>query len=310
MSRVVRVALTQTVNAYREMPATRAELRRLEGKLGEIARANVDHHLELLRAAAAEGVQAICFGELFPAPYFALESDPMWADLAEDAETGETITRVREAAASCRVVVVAPIYELARDGKRFNTAVVIDERGELLGRYRKTHIPQGSNEKGSFHEKSYYGPGDGRQPRAPADRSQNRYFPVFQTSIGRLGVAICYDRHFEGVVRSLKHGGAEIVWSPAVTFGQKSERLWRLEFQVDAARHRLFIGCSNRKGSEPPWNQAYFGDSHFVGPEGPVPNLSSHPNLVVADLDLSQLEGPDPSGWNLERDARPDIYDR
>jgi N-carbamoylputrescine amidase len=306
---MVRVALTQTVNAYRGMPTTRAELPSLKGKLAEIARANVAHHLELLRAAAAQGVQAICFGELFPAPYFALEADPMWEGLAEDAEQGETIGRIREAAAATGLVIVAPLYEVTSSGERFNTAVIVSEQGEILGKYRKNHIPQGANEKGGFYEKRYYGPGDGKQGRGPADISSNRHFPAFQTSVGRMGVAICYDRHFEGVVRSLKQGGAEIVFSPAVTFGEKSERLWRLEFQVDAARHRVFIGGSNRKGMEPPWTQPYFGDSHFVGPDGPVANRSDHPNLIIADLDLATLQGTDPSGWDLARDARPKIYE-
>ncbi len=293
--RRVRAALTQTRNVY-PLPATHAELGALAGKLPEIARANVDHHLELLREAARRGAQAICFGELFPAPYFALDADPMWEGLAEDAEQGPTITRVREAAAALGVIVVAPIYEVTPDGQRFNTAVVIDERGAVLGKYRKTHIPQGSNEQGSFHEKGYYGPGDS--------------FPTFRTKLGTLGVAICYDRHFEGVVRSLKAGGAELVFSPAVTFGAKSERMWRLEFQVDAARHRVFIGGSNRVGLEPPWTQAYFGESHFVGPEGPIANQSDHPNLILADLELGTLSGPDSSGWDFARDARPEIYKR
>jgi beta-ureidopropionase len=314
VSDVVRVALTQTINAYPGMPATRAGLAALKDKLPEIARANVDHHLDLLRRAAAKGVQAICFGELFPAPYFALDADPMWTGLAEDAERGETVTRVREAAAAMGIAVVAPIYELDQSAKRFNTAVVIDARGQVLGRYRKTHIPQGSNEKGSFHEKTYYAPGDGKQPRGPADMSKSAYFPVFQMFLGkvsaRIGVAICYDRHFEGVVRSLKAGGAEIVFSPAVTFGQQSERMWRLEFSVDAARHRVFIGGSNRKGVEAPWNQPYFGDSHFVGPCGPISDLSDHPNLIIADLDLAELRAADSSGWDLARDVRPEIYGR
>jgi N-carbamoylputrescine amidase len=304
--KVVRAALTQTVNAFADMPADRAGLASLAGRLGDLRRANVEHHVQLMRAARLLGVQIICFGELFTAPYFALETEPLWRALAEDAAVGDTVTRVRQAAAELGMVVVAPIYELDPAGERFNTAVVIDERGELLGKYRKTHIPEGRNEQGSFHERFYYSRSDG-QNGAAAD---NPFFPVFETRVGRIGVAICYDRHFEGVMAALSHGGAEIVFSPAVTFGEKSRRMWRLEFAVDAARHNLFIGGSNRKGSEPPWNQDYFGDSHFVGPGGPCPDLSQHPNLVIADLDLNALRAPDSSGWNLPRDARPEIYRR
>ncbi len=308
MTASVRAALTQTVNAYRDMPATVDRLPALAGRLADIRRANVDHHVALLREAAARRVQIICFGELFTGPYFALGRDPMWLGLAEDAATGETVTALREAAREAGIIVIAPIYEQAAGGRRFNTAVVIDERGELLGKYRKTHIPYGSNEQASFCEDFYYQRGDGDNGRGPAVVSDNPHFPVFATSVGRVGVAICYDRHFEGVMWSLARGGAQLVFSPAVTFGAKSQRMWPLEFAVDAARHNLFIGGSNRKGSEPPWNQPYFGDSHFVGPSGRLPDASDHLELIISDIDLDELSAADPSGWNLARDIRNDIY--
>ncbi|HED54861.1 MAG TPA: acyltransferase, partial [Phycisphaerales bacterium] len=189
---------------------------------------------------------------------------------------------------------------------RFNTAVVIDADGSNLGRYRKCHIPQGKNEQGSFDEVFYYGPSDGD---SYSNITETRgYFPVFQTAVGRVGVSICYDRHFEGVVSSLARSGAQIIFSPAVTFGEKSQRMWNIEFEVDAARHNVFIAGSNRLGSERPWNQPYFGRSHFVGPNGRLANISDEANLVLADLDLDILDKPDPSGWNLKRDARPEIY--
>ena len=175
----------------------------------------------------------------------------------------------------------------------------------MSGTYRKTHIPHGRNEQGAFHETFYYERSDGRQ-----GGGEPNYFPVFTTSAGRIGVATCYDRHFEGVVSTLAARGAEIVFSPAVTFGDKAERLWHLEFAVDAARHRVFIGGSNRRGAEAPWNQEYFGQSHFCGPEGVLPDQSDLPDLVIADLDLDALHGADPSGWDLRADARPDIYRR
>jgi len=306
---IVRAAMTETVNAFAHMPATVDELSRLSHRLADVRRANVDHHLELLEAASRQGVKIICFGELFPGPYFALRSDAMWTALAEDARDGETVTTLRAAARRLRMIVIAPIYELdSSSGKRFNTAVVIDETGEVLGTYRKTHIPYGKNEQGSFHENAYYERSDGKNTLGPKNVSKNPFFPVFATSVGKVGVAICYDRHFEGVMWSLAHEGAELVFSPAVTFGAKSERMWRLEFATDAARHNLFIGGSNRKGVEAPWNQPYFGDTHFVGPNGDLANVSDHPNVIVADLDLAVRAAGDPSGWNLPRDIRHDIY--
>lgn len=302
MSRLVTLALAETKNAFADMPERLDELPRLAGKMEAIRAANVAHHVELTRAAADRGAQVIGFGELFPGPYFAGTKDPMWLELAEDAETGPTVTELRALAESTRMIIVAPIYELdGRTGRRFNTAVVIDERGDVLGRYRKTHIPHGKNEQGEFSERFYYG---------AADDSLPEHFPVFETRIGRLGVAICYDRHFEGVMRTLKQNGAELVFSPAVTFGQKSEHLWELEFEVDAARNHLFIAGSNRLGAEPPWNVHYFGKSHVVGPNGRIPADRSVPGLVLSTIDLDELSRPDPSGWTLERDRRPDIYGR
>ena len=86
--------------------------------------------------------------------------------------------------------------------------------------------------------------------------------------------------------------------------------MWHLEFPVDACRHGLFIGGSNRKGSERPWNQPYFGDTYFTGPNGLCKDLSPHAELVIAEIDLGELTRPDPSGWNLPRDTRADIYRR
>jgi N-carbamoylputrescine amidase len=250
-------------------------------------------------------------GELCPAPYFALFRDPMWLALAEDALEGPTASAMRAAAREHRMVLVVPLYELDRaSGRRFNTAIVIDETGELLGRYRKTHIPEGTNERASFCETFYYERSDGELGAWPRNVSGNRFFPVFETSLARIGVSICYDRHFQGVARTLAAEGAELVFSPAVTFGKKSRRMWELEFEVDAARHNLFFGGSNRLGAEPPFDVEYFGASHFCGPSGRVAPIASPPELVVADLDLGVLAAGDPSGWNLPRDTRQDIYAR
>ncbi len=310
MSRTIRVALSETCNAYSDMPASIADLKALANRLDDIRAANVAHHVDLARAAAGAGAQILGMGELFTGPYFALGRDPMWLGLAEDALVGPTVTTLRGTARETGLILVAPIFEHdPRSGRRFNTAVVIDEAGEILGRYRKTHIPVGTNEQASFCETFYYDRSDGDLGTWPRNVSSNPFFPVFETRLVRLGVAICYDRHFEGVMSALAENGAELVLSPAVTFGAKSRRMWDLEFPVDAARHNLYIGGSNRRGVEPPWTQEYFGASYFAGPDGVVPNVvAPTTNLVIADLDLDLLGGADPSGWDLPRDRRPDIY--
>lgn len=312
MSRRLKVAVTETANAYRAMPERADGIPALASKLEEIREANVAHHLRLIEAAAQIGVRAIGLGELFPAPYFALSKDPLWLAMAEDAEEGPTVRALAAAARQHALVICAPIYELDRsNGKRFNTAVMIDADGAVLGRYRKMHIPEGENEQGRFLEPFYYGASDRsieRYNRTAKNTSSNPFFPVFQTAYLKVGVSICYDRHFEGVIRSLAAGGAELVFSPAVTFGAKSERMWQLEFEVDAARHNVFIAGSNRKGIEPPWNQPYFGASHLVGPNGRVALEPAPEGLVVGTLDLDELSGADPSGWKLKRDRRPGDY--
>ncbi len=309
MSRVVRVAMTETKNAYAGMPASEAELESLAGNLEDVRQANLEHNTRLIEHAAGLGARIVGLGELFPAPYFALETRAVWRGFAEDAHTGATFKHMAAVARKHGVILVAPIYEVEPGGKRFNTALVIDEVGSLLGTYRKTHIPFGTNEIASFHENFYYERSDGR---AFVDErhnlSENPYFPVFRTKFARLGVAICYDRHFEGVVSSLAAGGAELVLCPAVSFGEKSQRMWRQEAATDALRQKLYIGASNRLGAEPPWTVEYYGDSHVVGPNGPCEDVSDHDELVVADCDFAALEGCDSSGWNIPRDRRDDIY--
>lgn len=301
-NRTLKIGMSETKNAYPKMPTTLEGLADLAQVLPEIRAANVEHHVALAKAAAGAGVKALGFGELFPAPYFASVKDPMWRALAEDAESGPTISTLRQVARDLALVLVAPIYEHdARNGRRYNTAVVIDADGAILGRYRKTHIPNGSNEQGTFSELYYYG---------AADDSLGDYFPVFQTRYLKVGVGICYDRHFDGVMRTLARRGAELIFSPAVTFGAKSEHFWELEFEVDAARHRVFIAGSNRLGVEPPFGVRYFGKSLLVGPNGRLPVHRDLPGLVIGEIDLELLRHPDPAGWKLVEDRRPDIYDR
>lgn len=310
MSRLVRAAMTQTLNVYSEMPTSTDEFQQLGDHLEAVRTANLEHHAELTRAAKRHGASVICFGELFAAPYFALTRDEVWLNLAEELN-GPTSSFVRELARELEMVIIAPIYEFEpASGKRFNTALFVDSDGEQLGFYSKTHIPHGRNEMGVFAEGFYFERSTGREQPTSKNLSANPFFPVFETSVGKIGVAICYDRHFEGVISTLRAEGAELIFSPAVTFGAKSARLWPMEFAVDASRWQVFIGGSNRRGREPPYHQDFFGNSHFTGPDGRVPNLSDHSELIISELDLEALAQPDAAGWNLPRDARFDIYDR
>jgi N-carbamoylputrescine amidase len=314
VTRVVRAALTETRNAYAGMPARREDLDALAPRLDEVRRANLEHHATLIARAASLGARIVGLGEMFGLPYFAVEDREResWRTLAEDPADGPTARAMCAAARAHGVVVIAPLYERDADtDRRFNTALVVDADGTILGKYRKTHIPHGANERAAFRERFYWEPSDGNLGPMRRNVSGNRFFPVWDTACGRIGVAICYDRHFAGAMATLAREGAEIVFSPAVTFGATSRRMWEHEFATDACRLNVFIAGSNRRGAEPPFDVEYFGESRFVGPQGvvePLPRRETGDELVVADLDLDLLAAADPSGWSLRKDARPDIY--
>ena len=289
----VRIGLTETCNAYADMPSSVQELARLGPRMNDVRQANLDHHATLIERAARLGTEILCLGELCTGPYFALTCDPVWFALAEDAVSGPSVRFFQELAARHQVCLIVPLYEHdATSGRRYNTAVVLDRDGTHLGTYRKAHLPRGINDRGAFDETFYY------------DRAEELTFPVFDVGVCRFGLSICYDRHFEYMARMYKKRDAQVIFSPSVTFGTQSERMWPMEFAVDALRHRVFLAGSNRRGAEKPWDQTYFGASHVVGPEGRIEELQSPEGLVIVDLDLEQLDLPAGSGWELSRDRR------
>lgn len=306
----IRAALTQTHNVY---PLSVGPGEVQPDQFDAIRKANVRHHVHLIRAAHRAGVQAVGLGELFHAPYPAITQkvNEQWGDFAEDAEEGPTISAIKGITRECAMVVVAPIFESSTSGKRYNTAVVVDN-GSVVGKCRKTHIPHGRNERGYFTEGHYYGPSD--DPFQNAGKTEvlvvpHPLVPAFETSVGRIGVNICYGRHFPEVWRILRDKDVKLVFSPAITFGDTSERLWRHEFPVAAGIGGYFIGASNRAGKDfnTPDAPTFFGKSYFVGPDAKrLPNLSSDPHLVISELDLDRA-GTDPSGWQLKANERTDI---
>jgi beta-ureidopropionase len=249
-------------------------------------------HEEYARQAAAQGAKVMCFQELFYGPYFCQVQDPKFYAYAESVP-GPTVERFSALAAELGMVLVLPVYEQEQPGVLYNTAAVVDADGTYLGKYRKTHIPQ---VKG-FWEKFYFRPG-------------NLGYPVFDTAVGKVGVYICYDRHFPEGWRALGLGGAQVVFNPSATSRGLSSYLWQLEQPASAVANEYFIGAINRVGIEDLGDDDFYGTSYFVDPEGKFVDgvASAHdPELVVRDLNL-ELLAEVRDRWAFYRDRRPDAY--
>ncbi|KAA3640487.1 MAG: acyltransferase [Armatimonadetes bacterium] len=249
---------------------------------------------EYAHQAANQGAKVLCFQEIFTGPYFCTVQDPKFYDLAEEIPNGRTVTAMKKVAAETGMVMVVPIYEKVDEGTFYNTAAVIDAGGEMLGIYRKTHIPQVEG----FWEKFYFRPG-------------NLGYPVFDTAVGRIGVYICYDRHFPEGWRELGLKGAKLVFNPSATTRGHSKYLWELEQPAAAVANQYFVGAINRVGSEDLEDTDYYGSSYFVDPRGQIVGgtaSDTSDEVVVRDLDMSEIEAAR-RHWAFYRDRRPEVYE-
>src|SRR6187402_3753837 len=195
----------------------------------------IQKHEKYAHEAAEQGAQVMLFQELFYGPYFCQVQDPQYYSYTELIPDGPTTQRMQDLAKQTGMVVVAPMYEEDEkaSGIYYNTAAVIDADGTYLGKYRKTHIP---HVKG-FWEKFYFRPG-------------NTGYPVFDTAVGKVGVYICYDRHFPEGWRELGLNNAQLVFNPSATKPGLSNRLWELEQPAAAAANQYYVGANNRIGTE------------------------------------------------------------
>ncbi len=282
MSRTVRCGLIQCANPINDESVP----------VDEIKRAAFEKHLPFIEKAGADGVRILCMQEIFDGPYFCPSQDGRWYDAAESVP-GPTTERLAALARQHEMVLVVPIYEREQAGVYYNTAAVIDADGTYLGKYRKNHIPQIAG----FWEKFFFKPG-------------NLGYPVFETAYAKVGVYICYDRHFPEGARLLGLNGAEIVFNPSATVAGLSQYLWKLEQPAHAVANGYFMGCINRVGNEGPWNIGkFYGSSYFVDPRGQflVEASEDRDELVVADLDLDMIEEVRRT-WQFYRDRRPETY--
>ena len=253
----------------------------------------VDKHVAMIADAARQGAQVVCLQEIFHGPYFCAEQDPKWYATAEP-EDGPTVSRMREVAREHGVVLIVPWYEEEQPGVYYNTACVIERDGSVLGKYRKTHIPHVGP---CFWEKFYFKPG-------------NLGYPVWDTSVGRIGLIICYDRHFPEVARELGLKGAELVFNPSATVESLSRYLWELEQPAHAVANGFWVAASNRVGVEAPLNpNKFYGSSYFCSPRGKIVAQASdsEDEVLVADIDLDEIREVRDT-WQFFRDRRPETY--
>ncbi len=251
---------------------------------------NLQRGLEALSEAASQGAELICYAELAFEPFY--PQRPAASDVRELAEPvpGPTTEAFCAKAAELGVVVVLNLFERSSD-QTFDSSPVIDGDGKLLGRTRMIHI----TDYACFHEQGYYTPGDTGAP-------------VYSTKVGKVGVAICYDRHYPEYMRALALGGAQLVTIPqAGAVGEWPEGLFEAEMRVAAFQNGYFAALCNRVGEEE--CLTFAGESFVSDPKGRV--IARAPSLkdaiLYADLDLTTVDSSHARTLFL-KDRRPELY--
>ncbi len=282
MSRPVKIGLIQMANKIST-----------DRPCEEHRRAMTESHLGYIDEAGRKGVNVLCMQEVMTGPYFCPSQDSKWYGLTEKIPGGPTTSLMQELAKKHGMAMVVPLYEEHMTGVYYNTAAVIDADGKYLGKYRKNHIPQVAG----FWEKFFFKPG-------------NLGYPVFETAFGKVGVYICYDRHFPDGARCLGLNGAEIVFNPSATVAGLSEYLWEIEQPAHAVANGYFIAAINRVGTEAPWNIGeFYGQSYVASPRGKILKQASRGNdeLLITDIDLDEVKEVRDL-WQFYRDRRPETY--
>ncbi len=243
---------------------------------------------ELIELAAREGAQIITLPQLFNVRWFPSSINSKNFSLAETRD-GTTISFLRETASRSGVVIVASIFEKEAENY-FNTAFVIGAKGEIIGRYRKVHVPQIP----LWEEKAYFKPGD-------------LGFPVFKTPFAAIGVQICWDVFFPEGFRILALKGAEVIFVPTASAFEHSQRKWERAIMAAAHANGVFILRVNRIGKEE--RQEFYGRSFCAGPDGEFVNNPSgaSPGVVLTELDLGEVTRMR-NEWVFLKDRRPEEY--
>ena len=263
---------------------------------GDISR-NIAATVQQIEAAAKTGANLICLQELFSSLYFCQTEDHSQFEIAESIP-GPTTDRICQAAKENQVVIVAGVFERRTAGVFHNTAVVIETDGSIFGTYRKMHIPDDPY----FYEKFYFTPGD-------------LGFQSFQTSVGNVGVCICWDQWFPEAARLTAMQGAEILVYPTAIgwqapekeqFGTAQVDAWQTMMRSHAIANGVYVVAPNRVGVEQ--NIEFWGASFVVDPYGCViAKAGQEAETIHADCDLGLIETAR-THWPFFRDRRIDAY--
>jgi len=249
---------------------------------------NLEKAIKFAEIASEKGGQIICFQELFTTHWFPREMEKRHFSLAEKMD-GPSMMRMQRLAKENEVVLVCPIFENGEDHAFYNSAVVIDAGGEILGRYRKIHVPQIP----LWEEKYYFSPG-------------NFGFPVFRTRFAVIGIQICWDNFFPEGSRILALKGAQIIFSPtAAAFA--SQKKWETAISSNAMSNGAYFFRVNRVGSEE--RQDFYGRSFCMSPEGELLDKPTgmKEGIILIDIDLRSIEKARRE-WPFLKDRRPETY--
>eukprot|EP01018_Ginkgo_biloba_P015039 Gb_26372 [translate_table: standard] len=261
----------------------------------------------IIEAAGTAGVNIVCLQEAWTMPFAFCTREKRWCEFAESVD-GESTQFLQALAQKYNLVIVSPILErdLNHGETIWNTAIVIGNHGNIIGKHRKNHIPR----VGDFNESTYYMEG-------------NTGHPVFETAYGKIGINICYGRHHPLNWLAFGLNGAEIVFNPSATVGDLSEPMWPIEARNAAIANSFFVGAINRVGTDVfpnPFTSGdgkpqhadfghFYGSSYFSAPDAScTPCLSRcQDGLIIADMDLN-LCRQFKDKWGFRMTARYDMY--
>jgi len=253
----------------------------------------------LVREAAKQGAQIILLQELFETPYFCQKEKADYYVYATEQEENAAINHFRQVAKELQVVLPISFYE-KKNNARYNSIVVIDADGEVLGKYRKSHIPDGPG----YEEKFYFNPGD-------------TGFKVWKTRYAKIGIGICWDQWYPEAARSMALMGAELLFYPTAIgsepqdSGIDSKDHWQICMRGHAGSNLVPVIASNRVGLETDDDSSitFYGASFIAGPQGNMVAEAgrTEETVLVAEFDLDEIETMRIE-WGVFRDRRPDLY--